>query len=149
MTAVAPIAEGLFTWPSDEPRLIGGRCADCGTHNFPLQDGCPRCSGAQIERVELARRGTLWTWTVQAFAPKSPPYLEFDEPFEPYGVGYIDLPGQLRVEARLTVADPEQLQIGMEMELVVLAIGTVDGQEIVTFAFRPLTETEIEIEGAR
>ncbi len=33
------------------------------------------------------------------------------------GVGYIELPGEVRVEARLTVADPDELRIGMPMEL--------------------------------
>ena len=26
MTASTPIADGLFTWPADEPQLIGGKC---------------------------------------------------------------------------------------------------------------------------
>ena len=25
-----PIAEGLFTWPSNDPRLIGSKCKKCG-----------------------------------------------------------------------------------------------------------------------
>ena len=76
----------------------------------------------------LARRGTLWSWTIQRFRPKSPPYTGPEE-FEPYGVGYVELPGEVRVEARLTEADPDKLRIGMEMELTLLP-GT-------TFAFRP------------
>ncbi len=28
MTRV-PVADGVFTWPSDEPRLIGSRCVAC------------------------------------------------------------------------------------------------------------------------
>jgi hypothetical protein len=27
--AVKAISEGLFTWPDEEPALIGGRCPDC------------------------------------------------------------------------------------------------------------------------
>lgn len=26
-----PVAEGIFTWPSDEPQLIGARCTECDT----------------------------------------------------------------------------------------------------------------------
>jgi len=54
-------------------------------------------------------------------------------------VGYVELPGQLRVESRLTIADPEQLKIGMEMELVLdpLCIDE-DGNQVVTYAFAPV-----------
>jgi len=134
------VADGVFTWPSDEPRLLGSRCTDCGNHMFPVQSGCPKCAGSDTEPVELERRGTLWTWTIQGFPPKSPPYLGNDDPatFEPFGVGYVELPGQVKVETRLTVSDPAQLQIGMEMELVIVPLTTDDaGDEIVTFAFAP------------
>ena len=41
---------------------------------FPRQRGCPKCMFDEQEDVELATTGTLWTWTVQAFPPKAPPY---------------------------------------------------------------------------
>jgi uncharacterized OB-fold protein len=53
-----------------------------------------------MARVELPDRGTLWTWTVQAFEPK-PPYRAPESGFTPYGVGYVDL-GEVIVESRLT-----------------------------------------------
>ena len=138
-----PVTEGVFTWPADDPRLIGSRCRNCGNHMFPTQAGCPKCTANDTETVELEPRGTLWTWTVQGFPPKSPPYLGSDDPssFEPFGVGYVELPGQVKVEARLTEADPQKLTIGMEMELVVVPLTTDDeGNEIVTFAFAPAAE---------
>ena len=95
--------------------------------------------------MALASRGTLWTWTVQSFPPKAPPYLGPTDPatFEPFGVGYVELPGELRVEGRLTEADPSRLRIGMEMELVVVPLGTdASGAEIVTFGFRPVGDAE-------
>ncbi len=36
-TMQVPVAQGVFTWPSDEPRLIGSRCDACGTYDFPAQ----------------------------------------------------------------------------------------------------------------
>jgi uncharacterized protein len=135
-----PVEDGIFTVTADGPCLIGSRCTACGTHTFPVQDGCPRCTGTSMERVELARRGTLWTWTIQGFPPKSPPYVGDIDPerFEPFGVGYIDLPDQLKVEARLTERDPSRLHIGMEMELVLVPLASErDGRQIVTFGFAP------------
>lgn len=139
MSARVPIADDVFTIADGGPRLLGSRCQDCGNHVFPVQDGCPRCTSDRSEVVELSTRGTLWTWTVQGFPPKAPPYLGPTDPFVPYGVGYVELPGEVKVEARLTEADPAALRIGMEMELVLETLCVDDaGDEIVTYAFRPV-----------
>jgi uncharacterized OB-fold protein len=136
-----PVEEGLFTWPSDAPVLLGSRCTECGNHTFPAQRDCPRCSGDSTEVVELGRTGTLWTWTIQGFPPKAPPYAGDVDPetYEPFGVGYLDMGGKLLVESRLTLADPAELDFGMEMELTVQTLYVDDdGNEVVTFAFGPL-----------
>jgi uncharacterized OB-fold protein len=133
-----PVAEGIFT-TTDDPQLIGGRCADCGITTFPSQVSCPRCASTAMVEHLLSRRGQLWAWTTQGFPPPSPPYVgATGKDFTPYGVGYVELPGEVKVETRLTVSDPEQLMIGMDMELVVVPFGTnAEGDEIVTFAFAP------------
>ncbi len=138
--AQVPVAEGVFTWPADEPRLIGSRCGSCGMVTFPTQDSCPRCGSTAMAEELLARQGRLWAWTVQEFAPPSPPYLgPTGDAFVPFGVGYVELPGEVKVEARLTESDPEVLTNGMEMELVIVPFRTDDdGNEVVTFAFRPV-----------
>lgn len=136
-----PIAEGLFTWPDAEPRLIGSVCNTCGVTTFPAQASCPKCTGEDVQQHLLSRRGALWTWTVQGFRPKSPPYTGPDTPetFVPYGVGYVELPGEVRVESRLTTNNPEELPIGGAMELTIVPFRTeADGTEVVTFAFRPV-----------
>jgi uncharacterized OB-fold protein len=137
--AQVPIAEGVFTWPSDEPQLIGSRCTSCGIVTFPVQGSCPRCSSTEMAEHPLARRGRLWAWTTQSFPPPSPPYAgPVGDAFVSFGVGFVELDGEVKVEARLTVADPGVLETGMEMELVVVPFGTdADGNEIMTFAFRP------------
>ncbi len=147
MPSRIPIAEGLFTWPSDSPRLIGGRCQTCGTVTFPRQESCPKCTGSEIGETLLAPRGTLWTFTVQGFRPK-PPYTGPDE-FEPYGVGYVELGGEVIVESRLTEGDADRLRIGDEMELVIEPWGRDSaGTDVVTFAFRPASSGAGEPEGA-
>jgi uncharacterized OB-fold protein len=86
----------------------------------------------------LSRRGRLWAWTTQEFPPPSPPYAgPTGEAFAPFGVGYVELGNEVRVETRLTVT--EGLRIGMDMELVLVPFRTDgDGNEVVTFAFRPV-----------
>jgi uncharacterized OB-fold protein len=135
-----PVAEGVFTWPSDAPQLIGSRCSACAIVTFPAQGSCPRCASAEMAEQPLPRRGRLWAWTTQEFPPPSPPYAgPRGESFVPFGVGYVELPGEVKVETRLTETDPQRLAPGMEMELVVVPFRTDDdGNEVVTFAFRPV-----------
>jgi len=125
----------------EEPRLIGSVCAGCGTVTFPRQRSCPRCTSEDVQARELATRGELWSWTIQCFAPKAPPYLPGGvEEFEPYGVGYIELPGEVRVEARLTESDPDRLRIGMPMDLTLIPVPGAPDK--VTFAFRPACQED-------
>ncbi len=119
----------------DPPRLAGSRCRACGTVTFPVQSGCPNCTGSGLATVALADRGTLWTWTVQGFEPKAP-YRASESGFAPYAVGYVDL-RDVMVEARL-VADQDELEIGMPMRLVLLPLWhDEDGEPVVTYAFEP------------
>jgi len=136
-----PLAPGLFTWPAAEPALLGGRCGSCGHVAFPYREHCLACGKAEVAQVELPRRGRLWTFTTQRFRPPSPPYAGADTPetFVPFSVGYVELPGACRVEARLTEPDPDKLAIGQEMELTILPFGsTPEGDETVVFAFQPV-----------
>jgi uncharacterized OB-fold protein len=139
-----PIAPDVFTWPSDDPHLLGSRCDGCGTVVFPAAFGCPKCGRTGMAGIELATRGTLWTWTSQEFLPKEPyagPETEAD--FAGYLMGFVELPEGVRVVTRLTGLEKDEVRIGMELELVILPF-TVDpdGTEVVAYGFRPLREDE-------
>jgi len=92
------------------------------------------------EMIELPNRGRLWSFTVQRFAPKSPPFLG-PEPFEPFVLGYIELPDVLIVEGKLVEIPLEQLRIGLPVELTVLPVRVdPDGTRVLDYAFRPQAE---------
>jgi len=134
-----PIAEGLFEGPREAPVLLASRCRRCGELAFPAQPSCAACPSADTEPVQLSRRGTLWTWTVQRFPPPSPPFAGDPDAFVPFGVGYVELPEGIRIEGRLTENDPDKLAIGMEMELVLEPFDRdAEGRERLTFAFAPV-----------
>jgi uncharacterized OB-fold protein len=140
-----PIADGLFTWPDPDPSLIGGRCDECGRFTFPLRSGCPFCGATAVQRQLLDRQGTLWSWTSQGFLPK-PPFAgqaaKDPERFQPWFVGLIEIPGQLRVESILTDCQQDDLRIGRAMRLVLIPFRVEEsGTEIMTFAFAPSEET--------
>ncbi len=139
-----PIAEDLFCETDDGIRLMGSRCADCGQVTFPARSSCGQCYGTTIERELLPRRGTVWTWTTQSFLPKEP-YAgpETDETFTGFVVGYVDLPGACKVQARLDVPvdrAAELAAIGTEMESVAIEFTKdSDGKPVHVYAFRPVT----------
>jgi uncharacterized OB-fold protein len=140
VVAQRPIAPDVFTWPSDDPRLVGSRCAACATVVFPAAFGFPKCGSTDMDRLELSTRGTLWTWTSQEFLPKEPyagPETEAD--FAGYLLGFVELPEGVRVVTRIVGLDKGDVAIGMELELVIVPF-TVDpdGTEVLAYAFRPV-----------
>jgi uncharacterized OB-fold protein len=132
--ALAPVT----TWPNEPLQLIGSSCDACGATTFPAQNRCPRCSKEVMSEVQLPSEGTLTAWTTQGFAPKEPFLAHDDKDFEPFGVGLVRLGDVVQVESRLTSADPEVLELGMKLKLVMVPIHTEeDGTEVLSFAFAP------------
>lgn len=131
------LGDGVVEGLPGAPHLVGSACRACRAVAFPARASCPRCTGTDVGRRPLATTGTLWGFTVQGFPPKEP-YVQARAPFTPFGVGYVDLGGEVLVETRIVAADPEALRIGQRMELVLEPL-TVDGTEevVVTYAFRP------------
>ncbi|GGC16932.1 hypothetical protein GCM10011371_00470 [Novosphingobium marinum] len=124
-----PIAEGLFT-QENPPRLIGGRDRETGRIVFP----CPE--NDRFEPVPLKRDGTLWSYTIQRFRPKSPPYAG-PEAFKPFPVAYVELPGETIVEARLANVDFDSIEIGMPLEFVPVPLDPDEPNGIVIPGFQP------------
>ncbi len=135
------IYDGLFTWPSEEPQLLGSKCKSCGEVAFPAQNDCRKCGGRDTRIVEIGNVGTLWTWTIQSFMPKAPYNSdETLENFRPYGVGYIEMPGGVRVESRLHENHAVDLKIGMQMKLEIIPFRKEKDKELMTFQFRRAEE---------
>jgi uncharacterized OB-fold protein len=132
-------APDVFTWPAEQPQLIGARCPKCAAVTFPYQGSCPRCGCVEMEQRLLPRRGKIWSWTTQEFLPKEP-YAggETPETFKPFGVGVVQLGDEVRVEGRLTESDPAKLRIGDEVELTIIPFRTESDTQVVTFAFKPV-----------
>ncbi len=131
-----PIADNLFT-DDRMTALVGARNKQTGQIFFPL----PLTPNDNIEPIALATRGTVWTYTVQRFPPKTP-YAGPADPmnFKPYVVAYVSLPGQTMVESRLTGVEPEDVNIGMEVEFTAIPLDpdAPADQQIMIHAFQPV-----------
>lgn len=135
-----PAAPGWFTMDEAEPRLIGARGTESGSYFWPTAiavSGNPLAPGEDREEVELSRRGRLWSWTTNHYAPPEP-YVAPD-PFVPYTVCAVELAReQMTVLGPLaTGADPELLHVGMEMELVLGPLYEDDEHEYVVWQWAP------------
>ena len=132
-----PIADGVFTLREGQPRLLAGRRKSDGRMRFPAPQGA---EGALYEVVELPELGHLWSFTVQRFRPKTPPYAgdEDEQAFRPYAVGYVEFPGQVIAEGRIVVDDFSRLKIGMPMQVVLESFQTAQRGEVSIYAFQPV-----------
>lgn len=127
-----PIAEGLFT-DEKPPRLIGGKERESGRIVFP----CP--PGERFVPHPLGRTGTVWSFTIQRFRPKSPPYLG-PEAFAPFVVAYVELPGEVIVEARLAHVANKDVRVGMPVELTQIPLDPDSADPVLIPAFQPIGE---------
>jgi uncharacterized OB-fold protein len=114
-------------------RLVGGHSPSSGLYHFPLMPICPYTGAADVDRVLLSDRGTLWGWTAVTTAP--PGYRGE----VPYGFGIVELTAErLLVVGRLTEPDPGRLAFGDPMRVVAQTVYTDDdGTAVATWAFTP------------
>ncbi len=130
-----PVIQGLFAETAQGPRLLGSKCAAY----FPKSPVChnPECTGPRIEDAAFGPRGKLWSFAVQYYPPPAP--VKYDEPFQPFAIGVVDLPEGLRVLGRIAIDDLEKVKVGMEVELIVDRLcGDKDGNEVTSWKFKPV-----------
>ena len=136
------ITEGLFRVDGDRAVLFASRRRSSGVVKFPAErpelfDGDPEIQD-DIEAIELATEGTLYTYTTQEFAPPLP-YKGNRDPkvFKPYVVGFVELADGVLVESLIIGVSPAELRIGQPLVSTTTTLETPDGQSLLTFAFRP------------
>lgn len=90
----------------DHTRLVGSRCESCGLTAFPALTRCHRC-WREVSLLPLSTTGSLYTYSV------------IHGRNEPYTVGYVDLPENVRVFARISVTDEHRLHPDMPVHLAI------------------------------
>jgi uncharacterized OB-fold protein len=120
------IAERLFV-AGPPPRLVGGRERATGHIVFPMP-----ADETGFEAAELPPEGTIWSWTVQRFRPKSPPYAG-PEAFDPFAIAYVQLGDAVIVEGRLSGFDFAALRVGLPCRTILEPLA---GR--LAYAFAPL-----------
>ena len=135
-----PAIEGWFT-AGDEPALLGSRGTETGSYFFPKSlafSRNPAAPGEELDEVQLGRRGRVWSYTTNHYAP--PPPFVAPDPFEPYTIVAVELPDeQMVVLGQLAEgADPAALKVGADVELVIGTLYEDDDNEYVVWKWRPV-----------
>ncbi len=89
-------------------------CAGCSAFRFPPGPWCPRCGSRESEWTAVSGRGEVYSYVVvhrathPAFAPEVP-----------YAVVLVELDGTggIRIPSRLVGCTPEEVRIGMPVEI--------------------------------
>lgn len=133
--------EGWFAADeSGQPHLIGAKCPQCGTYVFPPRaNHCPNpaCDGDRLDAVALSRRGTLWSYTENRYAP--PPPYPAPDPFVPFAVAAVELADEGLIVLGKVVEGTlaADLTVGMDMELTTMPLFTDDdGVERIVYGWR-------------
>jgi uncharacterized OB-fold protein len=110
-----PDAITSFFWnAASQGRLVLQRCSACGYLQHPPEIVCTECQHPELEHVEVAGRGHLYSFAVaeRAFHPGFVAHL-------PYVVALVELVEQpgLRLFTNIVEADPERLRVGMPVEV--------------------------------
>jgi uncharacterized protein len=135
------IGNHLFTWPSDQPSLIGTHCKSCGDYFFPKTFTChnPACKTKEVEEVLLSRQGRVVSFSVMRYPPPPPFVLAKDKKYEPIPVAEVELPEGVRVIGSVKGCSPEKVSIGMEVEVATGPLYTNEqGEEVIGWMFRPV-----------
>jgi len=132
-----PVREGLWTTPSspdEEPQLIATRCYSCEEILFPRRQMCLNCQSKDLEDIKLSCTGKIYSVTVVMQKPPA----DYHGPV-PYAFGYAELPDGVRIETLFTGCDPDTLEVGMAVELVIEKLHEDEqGNEISAYKFRPI-----------
>lgn len=116
--------------------LVGEECDNCGVKLFPPRDVCLECEAPAKELFTFTGVGEIYSYTTIYDAPAG------FEQYAPYTVALVKLDEGPLLTAQLTDIDPEDVQIGLPVEMVTRKLRT-DGEEgmiVYGYKFRPMIE---------
>jgi len=115
-------------------QLVGEECKKCGAKIFPPRDVCPECSKPAYEPYTFSGRGEVYSHTTVYTAP------EGYEEYVPYAVALVKLDEGPMVTAQLTDVSPDEVEIGMPVEMVTRKLREFgeDGIILYGYKFRPV-----------
>ena len=117
--------------------LIGTKCGSCGKVDFPPRAVCPTCgrrSVGKMQRIRLAGKGAVVTYTVIHDAP-----AQF-EMQKPYVMAIVQMEEGVRLTSQLIDVKPEHVKIGMKVQATFRKLGQEGEAGVIHYGykFRPM-----------
>jgi hypothetical protein len=106
---------------------------------FPPRDVCPECSKPAYEPFAFEGKGEVYSYSLLTQAPAG------YEAYEPYPIALVKLQEGPLVTAQLTDVEPEDVRIGMPVEMVTRKL-TEEGEAgliVYGYKFRPLLKAAV------
>ncbi len=115
-------------------RLEGEQCEGCGARLFPPRDICPECQRPARTPYPLSGRGEVYSYTVVYEPPAG-----YEEQV-PYIVALVKLEEGPLISAMLTDVGPEEVYIGMPVEMVTRVLHRQGEHGVIAYGykFRPV-----------
>jgi len=129
-----PVGEpvtSMIAWKElrQDLRLYGSRCTACGLVQYPQARVCLRCAVAdRMAEHKLAKRGTVFTYTIDNLAPV---------PEHPLPMAVVDLEGGGRLYLQVTDAAEGEVHIGAPVELTFRRLHEAGGNRNYFWKARP------------
>lgn len=93
-------------------RLLIQKCRNCGRFQFYPRSLCSHCLHGSLEWVESKGQGTIYSFSI-VYRPPTKAFQEL-----PYTVAIIELDEGIRMMTNLVRISPEEIRIGMRVEVV-------------------------------
>ena len=115
-----PLMQGLakefFDW-CKQGEVRFQRCTGCGTWRHVPREMCAACGSWEWEWAKSSGRGTVFTWTTVVRA-LHPAFAQST----PYAPTVVEMDEGVRLVGEMIDCTPDQLQIGMPVEVVFDAV---------------------------
>lgn len=115
-------------------RLEAVKCKNCGYIAFPPRQICPECKGKDFENIRLSDKGKIVSYTIIRVPPKN---FAFQAP---YPVAIVELDGGGRITAQITDANPEEVEIGASVRIVLRKIQEEGKDGIICYGYKAVIE---------
>ena len=110
--------------------LVGEVCGECGAKIFPPRDVCPECAKPAREPYVFSGRGEVYSYTTLYDAPAG-----FQQ-FVPYTVALVKLEEGPLIAAQLTDVDPEEVHIGMPVEMTTRRLSVEGDEGLIQYGYK-------------
>jgi uncharacterized OB-fold protein len=105
-------------------------CESCGAKLFPPRDVCPVCQRPASTPFTFSGRGEVYSYSIVRQAPEG-----FEE-FVPYAVALVRLEEGPLVTAQLTDIEHDEVEIGMEVEMVTRRIREESEEGLIIYGYK-------------